>query len=222
MIKLIGFKRMIFLACLLALNLSVLGIYFSSIGPMLDDVTSQRDSVRGQTAALREKINSIKKDMAFVNDNMSKYNDLKDKGFFLNQDRFMINRTMEDLRVKAGIPSFSFTIADIKDIPNVDAEAVNYRLIDSHIKVDTVVSPLDSNIYMLAQEIAHSFPSAVRLQDMNLTRASEVTEATLNDIAAGKLVNFVNATIEFDWITMVPKTADAATPAGAPVGFRSQ
>lgn len=223
MIKLVGLKRMIFLACMITLNLAVLGAYFFSIGPLLDDVTSQTDTVNGQISELRGKINSIKQDMAFVKDNLPKYNELKNSGFFENQDRFMISRIMEDLRVKSGISSFSFSVADVTEIPNTDAEAVNYRLINSRIKVDKIVSPLDANIYMLAQEMTHVFPNYARLQGMHITRAAEVTEATLKDIASGKPVNFVDADLEFDWITMVPKLAETTTgPGGMPAGFRGQ
>lgn len=222
MIKLIGFKRLIFLACLVALNLSVLGIYFFSIGPMLDDVTSQRDTVNGQIRELRGKISSIKQDMAYANENMPKYNELKDRGFFLNQDRFAIGRMMEDLRLRTGISSFSFTVSDVKEIPNTDAAAANYKLINSSIKVDNIVSPLDTNIYMLAQEIPHTFPDFARLQNMNITRTGEVNEAALKDISEGKPVNFVKADIEFNWITMVPKPEGSAGPENASAGFRRQ
>jgi hypothetical protein len=221
MIKLIGFKRILLLACLVALNLSVLGVYFFSIGSMLDEATSQRDTVNGQISALHGKITSIKQDMAFVNDNMPKFNDMKDKGFFLNQDRFTINRIMNDLQTRTGISSFSFNVSDEKEIPNADAEAISYKLIDSHIKVDKIISPLDINIYMLAQEMPHAFPSYARIQNMNITRTGEVTEASLKDIIDGKPVNFVNADIEFDWITMVPKPEGAAA-GSAPAGFRKQ
>ena len=223
MIKLIGFKRMIFLACMVALNLAVMGIYFLSIGPMLDEATSQRDGVNAQISELRGKISGIKEDMAFVKDNLSKFNELKDRGFFLYQDRLTVSRKMEDLRTKVGISSFSFTVSDVTEIPNADAEAINYKLINSRIKVEKIVSPLDANIYMLAQEMGHAFPSYARLQNMNITRAAEVTEATLKDIAEGKPVNFVDANLEFNWITMVPKPAEGATgPDGAPAEFRRQ
>jgi hypothetical protein len=223
MIKLIGFRRTVLLACLMALNLSVLGIYFLSIGPMLDNVTSQRDSVNGQITELRTKINGIKQDMVYEKDNLPKYNELKDNGFFQNQDRFTISRAMEDLRVKAGIASFSYAVGDVAEIPNEDAKAVNYKLINSRIKVDKIVSPLDSNIYLLAQDMASVLPHYVRIQDMNIRRSAEVNEAALKDIAEGKPANFVNADLEFDWITMVPKPdAGPAGPGDVPAGFRRQ
>ncbi len=223
MIKLVGFKRMIFFVCMLTLNLAVVGAYFFWIGPMLDEMNGQRDAVNAQITDLRGKIANIKQDKAFVEENLPKYDELKDKGFFQNQDRFTISRIMEDLRVKAGISSFSFSVADVAEIPNTDASAINYKLINSHIKVDKIVSPLDANIYVLAQEMANVFPDYARIQNMNITRSAEVTEATLRDIASGKPVNFVNADLEFDWITMVPKPVETtAGPGGAPAGFRRQ
>ena len=222
MIKLIGFKRLIFLACMVALNLSVLGVYFFSIGQMLDDVTSQKSTVDGQISELRGKIGNIKQDMAFAKDNLPKYNELKDKGFFQNQDRFAIDRIMKDLRAQTGISNFNYDVSALKEIPNADADAVNYRLIDSHIKVDKIISPLDTNIYILAQALPHVFPPYARIQKMDITRAAEVNEQALKDISEGKPVNFVNANIEFDWITMVPKPEAAASPANTPAGFRGQ
>jgi hypothetical protein len=221
MIKLIGLKRMIFLAVMLTLNISAVAAYFFAIGPMLDDVTTQKASIDGQISELHGKIDNVKQDRAFVNDNLPKYNDLKDKGFFLPQDRFMIGRTMEDLRVKAGISNFAFSVADVEEIPNKDAADVNYKLINSRINVDKIVSPLDANIFVLAQEMAHVFPDYARIQSMNIRRSREVNEEALKDIAAGKQVNFVDATLEFEWITMVPKP-DAAAPGGAQAGFRGR
>lgn len=223
MIKLIGFKRIVFLACLLAINLSALGIYFFSIGPMLDDVTAQKDQVDGQIKELHAKIASAKQDMAYLKDHLAEYNSLKDSGLFLNQDRFMISHIMEGLRAKEGLSSFAFSVADIKDIPNTDADAVNYKLIDSRITVSNIVSPLDTSAYILAQDIVHAFPGFARIQDLKVTRVADVDERSLKDLSNGQPVNFVSSTLDVDWITMVPKTTDAAPGAApTPTGFRRQ
>ena len=223
MIKLIGFKRLVFLVCMVVLTLSILIAYFFSVGPMLDDAVAQRDAINGQITELQGKISAIKKDMAFAKENLPKYNDLSDKGFFYQQDRFLINRRMEDLRRKEGIDSFSFSVADVAEIPNADAAAINYKLINSQIKIDRIVSPLDANIYMLVQDMAEVFPDYARVQSMDITRKLDVTEEALKNIKEQKPVNFVDANIEFDWITMVPKSVEnAPAPDGAPAGFRGQ
>lgn len=224
MIKLVGLKRLVFLVSVVSLNIFVLAAYFLGVGPLLDDVTMQRDSINAQISDTQTKLASIKDDMKFVEQNLSKYKQLETSGFFLSQDRFMINRTMEDLRKKAGIASFSFSVADVKEIPNADAASINYKLINSHIKVDKIVSPIDTNVYILTQEMAHVFPDFARIQTLDVTRENDVTEGTLKQIAAGQPVNFVNAVVEFDWITMIPKPPETPSEPGAegPAGFRGQ
>ena len=216
MIKLIGFKRVVLLACLLALNLSVLGVYFFGVGPMLNDAIAQRDAVNGEIATLKANISNIKQDLVYMEENLPRFNELKEKGFFLSQDRFTINRMLDELRIKTGISSFAFSVSDVMEVSNNEAAAVDHKLISSRVKIDSIVSPYDMNIYLLVQGIARDFPNAVRIQSMNITRAAEVNEVALEDIAAGRPVNFVRADIEFDWITMVPKAETA------PAGFRGQ
>lgn len=224
MIKLIGLKRLIILVSVASLNLLILSSYLFGVGPMLDDVTMQRDSIQAQVSETQGKLANIKADIAFIQEHLPDYKNLEKSGFFLNQDRFMIGRTMEDLRAKAGISGFSFLVADVNEITNADAGAINYKLINSHIKVDKIVSPLDTNVYTLVQEMAKVFPDFARLQRLEVVRDSEVTEQSLKDIAAGRPVNFVNAEVELDWITMVPKPSDNAGAPGSaqPAGFRGQ
>lgn len=223
MIKLIGFKRIVLLTCLAALNLSLFGLYFFSIGPMLTEVTAQRDGLNAQVAELVGKIDNIKSDVAFVKDNTENFNNLQAQGFFWTQDRLIINRSLEALRNKSGVSTFSFSVGDVTEIPNATAAEINHRLISSRIKVEKIGSATDANIYALAQNMKEGFPAAVRIQNLSLTRTRDVNEQALKDLAQGMPVNFIDATLEFDWITMVPKPAEnTATPAGEPAGFRGQ
>jgi hypothetical protein len=220
MIKLIGLKRIIILSVLLALNLIIFSAYFIGIFPQRLEADSQLAAVQGEISELRGKIGTIKQEMAYLQENVPKYRDLEKKGFFLNQDRFLIGRMMEELRVKAGITSFSFQIADVEEIPNPDAAAMGHRLVNSRITVDSIVSPLDNNVYILMQEMNNAFPEYARMQSLNVTRTGEVTEQALADLSLGRPVNFVNATFIFDWMTLVPKPEQAGADGAA--GFRRQ
>ncbi len=138
----------------------------------------------------------------------------------------MIGRKLEALRAKTGVTSFAFSIADVTDLPNAEAKAIGYKVLSSRIKIDRITSPFDADVYVLMQQIAHVFPEYVRIQSMAITRTGDVSEATLQQISEGKPVNFVDATVLFDWLTMVPEVAEkpaaAPVPAGAPTGFRGQ
>lgn len=225
MIKLIGMKRVIILSCLLALNLAVAAVWLTTISPMREEAEMQRNGIDGQISDLQGKITHIKEELKYLEDNLPKYTHLRERGFFLNQDRFMIGRMMEDLRQKAGIASFAFEIADVEDIPNADAAAMNHRLVNSRIKVRDIKSPLDNNVYVLMQEISKAFPEYARIQSIDMTRKGDVDEASLQKIKSGEPISFVDSNIVFDWMTLIPMDAQAAPAPGmdpSQGGFRAQ
>lgn len=225
MIKLVGMKRLLFLIVLLVLNLAVAGGYFAGVDPMLQSGQQQLNAVNAEIADLQTKIATIQQDIAFVKENMPKYEDMQKKGFFQAQDRFEIERTLENLRTTSGLAGFSFSISEVQDIPNADAEATDHKVVTSRITIDRIVAPIESSIYVFMQKISSVFPEFVRVQKLEVTRTGEVTEAALKQISEGGPVSFVNAVVVFDWITMVAKeakTPDAAGQGGAPTGFRGR
>lgn len=222
MIKLIGLKRAIVLGCVLVLNLVLAGIYFAGLSPVRQEADMQLAVATAQIGDLNMKIANIKQEMLYLEESLPKYHDLEQKGFFRQQDRFMIGRTMEDLRIKAGIASFSFTIADTEVIPNAAADAMGHQLVNSRITVEDIVTPFDSNVYILMQEMSYVFPEYARIESMEVTRLVDVSEAALKDISEGKAVKFVDATVSFDWMTLVPKNGGKPGEVNAADGFRGQ
>jgi len=222
MIKLIGLKRIFAIVALLALNLLVVSGYLFKLDPMLQETQMQLNAVNGQISELSGKIANIKQEMAYLKENMPKYQELQDKGIFQNQDRFMIERVLENMRRAAALQGFSFMIEDAKDVPNADAAGVGYRLVNSRINVKISASPLDTGIYTLLQDIASSFSGHTHIKSFELKRIAEVKEQALNDLLNGKPVGFINADIVFDWMTMAPKAAaqPLAPAEGAAAGFR--
>ena len=213
MIRLIGLKRVIVLAVLLAINLSAAGAYFLGFAPMLEETRTQLNRVDGQISELRGKIAALKQESAFLEGNLSKYQELKEGGLFMDQNRFTINRLLQDMRGKAEIPNFSFTIENSAKVPNADAESMGYNLVSSRINVEKIVSPLDSNIYVFLQNIGSAFPQHTRLEKFYIKRVADVNERTLSDIVEGRPAGFVSANIYFDWMTLAPKSA--GQPAGS-------
>ena len=214
MIKLIGLRRIILFLCFLGINLLVSSGYFLGLAPMRDEAQMQLNAVRGQISSLQNKIMNVQKEVNSLKENQPKYQKLKDKGFFLGQDRFMIERLLENVRKKSEITSFSFTVGNLKDVPNAKAASMNYKLVSSRIEVGNIMSPLDSNIYIFLQALADDFPQHTRIQSFDIRRTKEVTEAALSKIAIGKPVSFVDANLSFDWMTLVPKVTEKPTAAG--------
>ncbi|MCE9508669.1 MAG: hypothetical protein K8R48_10230 [Alphaproteobacteria bacterium] len=207
MMKLIGLKRVIAICILLGINFGVFSVYLTALAPMLEDAQRQLRAVDGQISDLRSKITTAKQETAFVKENLPKYQELQDRGLFLEQDRFMIDRLLQDMRSKAGIANFSFAVGDLTAMANADAESIGYTLSSSRISVDKIISPLDNNIYAFLQDIRGAFPEYTRLQKFSIQRTAKVNEQLLNDLSDGKQVSAVGANIVFDWMTLVPNAA---------------
>lgn len=203
--KLIGVKRALLLAILLAINLAIAAVFFLQIGPMRDDAQHNLDLVNGQISEQSQKIANIKADLATFNKTLPDYQALQKKGFTLDQDRFRMSRDLDDVRQNAQLAGFSFTINDVKKIDNPDAQAANMQLIDSRIKIENVVSLLDLNFYDFVDAMQTDFPAHVRVQSFQIQRKDPLNGDTLLHIARKEPVNLISATAEFDWLTVVPK-----------------
>lgn len=219
MMKLIGLKRIIAICILLGINFLVFSVYLTTLAPMLEDAQRQLRAVDGQILDLRGKIATAKQETAFVKENLPKYRELQDKGLFLEQDRFMIDRLLQDMRSKAGIANFSFAVGDLTALPNADAESIGYTLASSRISIDKIISPLDNNIYVFLQNIKDAFPEYTRLQKFSIQRTAKVNEQLLNDLSDGKQVSAVGANIVFDWMTLA-SNASGQFPDAAGTGRR--
>jgi hypothetical protein len=214
MIKLIGIKRITNLAILLGINLLIAAFYFLTLAPMLDTAQAQLNAVSGQISSLNGKIASAKQDVVFVNENQSKYEALKDKGLFMEQDRFLIDHQLQDMRSKAGLSAFSFTVEDMKDVPNASAGGMGYRLVSSRVNIERIGSLLDNDIYVFLQDISATFPEHTSFQKFVIKRTAEADEKALKDVQDGKQVNFVTADISFNWMTLAPQQADSSSKGG--------
>lgn len=223
MIKLIGVKRILAILLLLGMNLAVVAGYMMIVAPQMEDIQGQLRQVDGQISELRGKISSIKKDMAFLKDNMPRYQGLRDKGLFQEQDRFIVNRVLGDIRSKNNLSGFSFTVQDLREMPNKEADDMGHRLARSRVDIKILSATLDIDVYGLIQDIPGALPGYTYVKDFSVKKIMEVNEDTLRSLADGKRVGFINANISFDWLTLMPKPeAPAAGSAATPAGFRGR
>ncbi|TAL35553.1 MAG: hypothetical protein EPN97_07210 [Alphaproteobacteria bacterium] len=215
--KLIGVKRTLILAILLAINLAVAAVFFLQVDPMREDSLRKLSTMNSQIAEQSQKIANIKADLETFKATLPKYELLEKKGFTLNQDRFRMSRDLDDVRMKSSLAGFSFTINDIRKIDNADALAAQMQLIDSRIKIENVVSLLDLNFYDFIDIMQWQFPAHVRVQSFDVMRKDPLNSVALGHIAKGEPVNLISATAFFDWLTIVPKLetkSGQSTPGG--------
>lgn len=212
MIKLLGFKRALFLAIFLAINVAIAGLYVLVVEPMRSEADTALNAIKAENSTLQGNIQSVKAEMQTLRESMPKYEAFRTRGFYLPQDRFEVGRYLEDLKKNSGVTSFSFDIGNLVDIPSADAAAVQKRIIDSRLKIDQVSAPLDVPFFDLLQAIDETFPMHTRIQSFELRRMGKVDAAMLDSIRQGK-GSAISASVTFDWITMVD-LPPATPPAG--------
>lgn len=212
--KLIGIKRALILAILLAINLAIAGLYFLVIEPMRSRASGQLAVIESQIAGLQGKIQGVKRELADFKVNLPKYEELKSVGFFNAQDRFDLMRHLDRVKDNAGLPGFPFDVTEIKEITNSDAAASKSRLVYSRISVKDVPTLVDNDFYSFIDVMQTTFPAHVRLNSFTISRVSRFDAAFLQQIRKKEKNSAVTASVAFDWLTIVPAATDNKPASG--------
>lgn len=213
MIKLIGLRRLVILCILQGFILIMAVAYFGGIMRMTADAMVELETMKRGVADLRAKIAATTQDIKFLEENMPRYLALEAGGFLADQDRFAITRAMGEMRDKTSWKNLPFSVGDTKNItvPAVDLVAVERKLMGSRIKVESLSSTLDTDVYVFLQEIGPVFSGHTRLQSFSIKRTEEVTRQSLVNMATGQnQAGYLSANIAFDWFTLSPATPAAA------------
>lgn len=212
--KLIGIKRALLLAILLAINLAIAGLFFFVIEPMRAGATQQLAGIEGQIAGLQSKIQNVKRELEDFNRNLPKYEELKTVGFFNSQDRFDLMRHLDDVRLKNNLQGFPFDVTEIKEISNSDAAMSQSRLIRSRINIKEVPVLVDSDFFQFVDVMKEAFPAHVRLQSFKISRVNQFDAEFLKQIRKKEKNSGIAAQVEFDWLTIVPAADDKKPASG--------
>lgn len=205
MIKLIGIKRTLILAILLAANLAVAGVLFLGILPMKSRASMQLIAVQGEISTLRNKIGNVKQELDDFDRNLPKYEKLKSGGFFSPQDRFQLERDLAAVQEKSGIEGFSYSVSEVKTLENDDAKRSNSRIIKSEIAIENPYVLVDGDFYNFINVMMAEFPAHVRLQSFQLARKYDLDNETLKKIRTQEIKTLLNAKVVFEWMTIVPE-----------------
>ncbi len=201
-VKLIGLKRVTFLASLLGVvAFFVLG-YFVVVLPMLEDSQAELAKVKSDISTLRGKISSVKADIKYMEDNIPRYKKVLDQGMFDDQDRFDVERLMEKFKKRADGVKFSYTISNIDNLKSEKATAMGYRLVSRTISLTEVRSMIDVDIYAFFQSIKSVFPLYNQIKNFKVNRQGKINFATLTEIAEGTKTNAAVGALAFDWVTL--------------------
>lgn len=87
-------------------------------------------------------------------------------------------------------------------------------------KLSSVEAISDVHIYSFLSDLLVQNPGIIRIDRFELTRQSDLNATAMSELARGRALTLVNAEIDFNWISLVPKPAKpqaaATTASGSP------
>jgi hypothetical protein len=206
MIKVLGFKRVLTLACLLAANVVLAGLLYGVLTPQTMKTEQDLRRVRAEVSTRRNEVATLKTEYEQIQEQKSMFEDLERSGFFQTQDRLAARKLIEDVQAESDILSARYDIQAITVREDPMAAESDYVILHSPLKFS--LDALDDiDVYRFIYWMENAFPGHAGVQSLTLERKLDVDEVTLKQIGNGVPAILMSATVDFSWNTMV-KRAD--------------
>lgn len=207
MIKVLGFKRLVVLGCLILFNLGVGALVYMYLIPEKAKDERALRTVRGQVATLQTDIGRMQIEFDQLNEQQDRFDKLKADGFFSVQGRREAEKVFETIQREAGVVSAVASIKKGELKVHPDAAKAEHTILESPISI-TIEAFEDTDVFHYLYLLQNIFPGHVSVENLKLQRQAEVTGAVLRRIASG--INpdpgLVRADIKAIWRTMIPKS----------------
>lgn len=204
MIKILGIKRVITLAILVAVNLALAAALYSLILPQKAKSENELRSTRSAVNARRNEVTTLKTEYEQIQEQKNLFGNLEEAGFFSTQDRIEARKMIEQIQQESKVLAARYDIQPIQVQEDPTAAIADHVILNSPMKVS--LDALDDiDIYSFMYWAQNAFPGQVGITGLTLERKLDVDEITLKQIGNGVPVVLVSATVDFSWNTMVPR-----------------
>ncbi len=204
MINVVGPRRMLILAVLVALNAVLAAVAYMLVMPANDKLQSELNSVNGKISASKENINKMKNQFQIIQQQKEQFTKLQATDFFTDQDRVQARDRFTAIQRYSHVLLAGY---DIKAAaPERTPELTDAGQLMLTTPVDVSIDALDDmdfyNFLYLAQ---NAFPGYVGIKSIEVSRDKELDEVTLRQIGSGIPTVLIKGKISFTWKTIVPE-----------------
>lgn len=204
MIQILGFRRVITLAILIAANLALAGALYSLVLPQKDKTERELRSTRSAVNARRDEVATLKNEYEQIQEQKNLFENLQQAGFFTVQDRINARKTIEQIQKESKVLAARYDIQAIQVQESPLAAEADHVLL--HSPMSFSLDALDDiDVYSFMYWAQNAFPGQVAINSLTIERRMDVDEITLKQIGTGTPVVLVSATVNFSWNTMVPR-----------------
>jgi hypothetical protein len=202
MIGVLGIKRVVVLAALVALNALLAASAYLYLTPEIVKKEREERSIRGEVGKLRSDIDRMQVEFEQLEEQKAEFERLAADGFLREQNRRQAELVFGQIQRKSGVNKAvaSVDAGIIED--NEEARKAGHKILSSPMEVK-IQAVDDINVYNYIHLIEHYFPGYVAIEDVFIERKSNVTGAVLQSIASGQNPPLVEANVKMVWKTLI-------------------
>ncbi len=201
MIDVIGHTRILFIGCLLALNLLLAAGTYYYLTPKTLQAERQLNNTKAQANGKRGEIQVLRDEFKLLQQRIQKFRQLELSGFFETQNRLNAVEKVDVFREKVGLLKAKIDVkpGEIKEEPRLNQ--IGYAYLESPINFELEALD-DLEIYMFMKMVGDRFSGKTVLESFEIEKIGDVTATNLGTIADGVPTPLVKGNVSYKWITL--------------------
>lgn len=179
-------------------------VLFFTLGSARDSAVNENAQVTNEAAQVKANLTQAKEDRDFVLKNKERYDALLSGDRLIPHTRLTAVRHIQEVALQRGLTDLKY---DFTAAGNASLLAASNQPTagDYHVNVETIKldvgAPVDGKIYGFLADIAGSFPGAAVIQEVDLSRAAQVTSAMLDAVSRNEDAGLVKGQVILLWRT---------------------
>ena len=206
MLKILGSKRVIFLAILAALIAGVGGAYYYVLVPAHEQSTQDLQTTKAAVDQKYADVSRMKEEYVLLQSQLRAFKELEARGFFNDQDRSPAIDSLEKLSDYAGLLKANLKFGAGELIKDPKTDLAKQVVLKSPVVV-SIQSVDDVDVYTFIKFIEEKFPGSIDISSLKLERKDMFKMDVLKTIGGTTPSPLVEAELHFDWFTMTPENS---------------
>lgn len=204
MIDILGYKRVVKILILVAINAALALFVYVYMAPENDRKNSELRVEDSRISVLRSDIEKLRVEFQQLEEQKAEFETLKEKGFFNDQGRRNAELILQRVQERSGVITAVASIDKGTIEQNEDADKAEYKILKSPLNLQ-IQAIDDLDVFRYIYFLQENFPGHLAVEELNLLRDGNVNETVLRAIANGQNPPLVKADVRLMWRTMIPQ-----------------
>ncbi|MGH1399006.1 MAG: hypothetical protein ACRBCT_07315 [Alphaproteobacteria bacterium] len=202
MIGILGFRRVVILLVLLALNAVVAAAWLGYLKPEAIKREREVRFLKTQIASMQGKMEGIRIDPQKIDQQKKYFNVMENAGFFSVQGRREAELILKEIQSMSGVNKAVIDIGKGEKHMRPEIREAQYVVLESPLKIG-VFALDDLEIMSYMAMLQSSFPGHLTIGSLQFKRDKEINNTVLRAIAEGKSPDLVSGEVSLVWRTLI-------------------